>query len=419
MGRIMDWITGADLREPAPLESDPSPRGRSGADMPQDFYFGGGITPATVRSARQAERLPVYAGCVNLIDGAWVDLPVRVLSAEDLKPIGRRVPPWARPDQTDPCPGLSRSAWMSRMMRPQLTEQITAVWIMSWRDGLPWHLCPLPAQYTSFHRGFGSDGRRRAVYNPGERGDERREFDEWMGRGDPASGSEEMFLPIMHYDDGSLRGRPSWEVLGRAVGWGLAAMQHSMLSFTHPAFRSLLYLDEPEAGPDQTDDFSEKMAKHMDEAANRHRPPVSNMKMGALQLGYTAQEAQQIETMHLVVEEVCRFFVVAPQLLALPTTTWGTGQLEMRRALHLLTMPAWIKPILTALNRTLPRGQMADVDTSESLRGDLTAEATAMDKLVGGPTWTPNEGRKHFRQPPVPGGDVLNSPRATAKVEVE
>ena len=359
-----------------------------------------------------AMRLPVYSGSASLIGGAIIRLPLRVVD-RDMVPVGRQ-PPWT----TDtPADGLDAAQLKRRVARGHLIRGYVVWQIVSWRGGLPWRLKPMPSRFVTLHTTGARDERREAVYTS-RRGGVSYRFTEWLGPGDEYP-PDNRCLISMDDDDGTVEGRSTLKDLAPTVALGLAMMEHSSLVFAHPGSQNIIYLDTPvgaEPAVEEVEAFSDNIDEVMDQPTKRHKPIAVNTKIGVANLAFSPEDAQLIEARNQVVEEICRRFGIAPQLLALPTTTWGTGQVEMRRALHQLTIPAWTEPILSSLNRTLPKGQRAIFDTSEALRGDLESEATALDKLVGGPTWTPNEGRQMQGKPPIDGGDALSAPRSRIEV---
>lgn len=397
---------------PHPLENQASPDTRSDANR---FFDMQGVRSAAANirvDEDSAMRLPVYSGAASLIGGAIIRLPLRVVDRE-MVPVPRQ-PPWT----TDaPADGIDAATLKRRVARDHLVRG-RAVWqIVSWRGGLPWRLRPLPGKFVTLHTTGAQDERREAVYTS-RRGGVSYRFIEWLGPGDEMP-PDNRCLISMDDDDGTVEGRSTLRDLSPTIALGLAMMEHSSLVFAHPGSSNIVYLDTPsgaEPSVEEAEAFGEAMGEAMDRPEKRHRPIAVNARIGVANLSFSPEQEQLIEARNQVVEEVCRRFGIAPQLLALPTTTWGTGQLEMRRALHQLTIPAWTEPILSALNRTLPKGQRAIFDTSEAVRGDLESEAAALDKLVGGPTWTANEGRAMQGKPPIDGGDQLAAPRSRIEV---
>ena len=407
----------AAWERPHPLDSHL--RGQAlAADSPSDVdrFFDMDSVRAAALGIRvdedSAMRLPVYSGAAWVIGGAITRMPLRVVDA-DTRPVPRP-PPWTR---SRPCPGMDAATWKRRFSRSQLVRGFTVFRILSWRNGLPWRMEPLPTKGTTLNST--SDGDRREAIYTSRRGGTAHRFIEWMGPGDDGPGPDNRCMVCMADDDGTVEGRSTLRDLAPTIRLGLAMMDHSALVFSHPGAQNLIYLDTP-ASADQsvkgTERFAEKLGDAMNRPEKRHQPIAVNTKVGVAKLMFSPEDQQLIEARNQVVEEICRRFAIAPQLLALPTTTWGTGQLEMRRALHQLTIPAWTEQMISALNRTLPEGQHAIFDTTEALRGDLEAEAAALDRLVGGPTWTPNEGRAMQGKPPIDGGDQLSAPRSRIEV---
>lgn len=368
-------------------------------------------TAANIRVTEEnALKLPVYSGGTGLISGAIRKLPLRVVRESDRTPV-RRPPPWAT---SVPCPGMSAAAFKGLYARSQLIPGFTVFRILSWVDGRPWRLEPLPTRWT-YLNSLGQTRRREAVHSS-RRGGISVRLREWLGPGDDMP-REDRCLIVEADPDGTLTGRSTLEDLTPTIALGLAMIEHSALIFTYPSAQYLLSLKE--SAGESVEKFGEDLIEQMQREEKRHHAIVSDVMVEATRIGLTPEEAQLIPAKDHIVQEVCRRLWIAPMLLALPITTWGTGVRDARRGLHELTVPSWTAAMASGLDRCLPAGQKTVFDTTEALKGDLATEATAITKLVGGPTWTRNEGRIRQNLPVVEGGDDFLDPGAPpSKVEV-
>ena len=125
--------------------------------------------------------------------------------------------------------------------------------------------------------------------------------------------------------------------------------------------------------------------------------------------------------------ELLRFFGNVPGPLVnvlAETSVWGSGIEQMFIMWHRTAMNPYATRWEQALERKLftPVQRLRyriDFDFSWLMQGDTKTLTEMIQKTVGGPVLTPNEGRGKLNLPPVPGGDVLNLPANETTKEPE
>lgn len=95
------------------------------------------------------------------------------------------------------------------------------------------------------------------------------------------------------------------------------------------------------------------------------------------------------------------------------STVWGSGIEQMFLAWYRTGLNPYASRWEQAIEKRLMTPEQRlnwkiEFDFDALLRGDSNTQAQVMQKLVGGPVWTPNEGRAAMGKPPVEDGDKLN-----------
>jgi HK97 family phage portal protein len=124
------------------------------------------------------------------------------------------------------------------------------------------------------------------------------------------------------------------------------------------------------------------------------------------------QDAELLATRSFSVEEICRFYGVPPYMVGhtSKSTSWGTGLEQQMLAFHQLTLRPILKNIEQAIRRRLltpaERGRISiEFNVEGLLRADSQGRAEYLQKMVGGPIMSVNEGRAIEGLPPKPGCD--------------
>lgn len=139
--------------------------------------------------------------------------------------------------------------------------------------------------------------------------------------------------------------------------------------------------------------------------------------LNAVPFGMTGRDAQGVEQMKLLIEEMARFTGVPRPLLMMDDTSWGSGieQLGLYFVTYCLLpwFVAWEEAIARSLLTDAERStHYAKFNDAALLRGSLKDQAEFFAKALGGPGATgymvPNEAREKMELPPKDGGDAPN-----------
>lgn len=176
-----------------------------------------------------------------------------------------------------------------------------------------------------------------------------------------------------------------------AIASGLAADEFSSEFFTNGATPSVVVTYPQGVSPskEQQDILREQFEQRYVGKGNRHRPALLVNGGDIKPIGITPQDSQLLDTRRFNVVDVCRAFLVSPDLIGENTTSaWGTG-LEQRMIAHVKHAidPHAVK-IEQELNRKLfPRSLRLFVEFNREglLRGDSKSEAEYFSKALGGP----------------------------------
>jgi HK97 family phage portal protein len=131
-------------------------------------------------------------------------------------------------------------------------------------------------------------------------------------------------------------------------------------------------------------------------------------KVAVLEAGLTYQQltidpkdAQMLETRQYSVEQICRIFGVPPVMIGHAsngTTTWGSGIGPMVKSIE----SAVYRDLLDSKTR---KTTSVSFNMEGLLRGDSSARAEFLSKMVGSGVYLINEARAYENKAPVSGGE--------------
>lgn len=127
-------------------------------------------------------------------------------------------------------------------------------------------------------------------------------------------------------------------------------------------------------------------------------------------MSLTAVEGQMIEQLKWTAENICSTYHVPPYMIGVgPEPAAGTQDRTLRY--YMQALQSLIEDAESCLDDGLSLTDVANLgvefDIDNLLRMDTVSQADAAVKLVGGSIMTPNNGRKKFNLPPLPGGDTV------------
>lgn len=129
-------------------------------------------------------------------------------------------------------------------------------------------------------------------------------------------------------------------------------------------------------------------------------------------IGMTAVDSQLIEQLRWTVEDIARAFLVPMSKLSPPANATGKSTAQEDLYYYKQTLQIHIEAIEILLDEALGLGVApnanlgVEFDLDGLLRMDPETRANVHDKLVRAALMKPNEGRRAWDLPPVPGGDA-------------
>ena len=149
-------------------------------------------------------------------------------------------------------------------------------------------------------------------------------------------------------------------------------------------------------------------------SANTGKPLILEGGVDWVQMSFSAQDAQILQSRSFSVEDVCRWFGIPPVLVGHTekVSSWGSGIQEIIQGFVKFTLRRRLKrieqsiskQILTAADRS--RGVKVKFSIEALLRADAKTRAEFYRVMTQAGVMTINECRKLENLPPVPGGDI-------------
>jgi HK97 family phage portal protein len=146
--------------------------------------------------------------------------------------------------------------------------------------------------------------------------------------------------------------------------------------------------------------------------------PILEDGMTFVAASQTAEQLQYIEGRKLTDEEVARTYFIPPPMLGLLEKATFSNITEQRKMLYTETLGPWLKMIEDEIDLQLipdfeptnPKQFYCEFNLREKLSGSFEERADSMQKAIGAPYMTVNEGRSLDNLPPIDGGDDLVRP---------
>jgi HK97 family phage portal protein len=351
-----------------------------------------------------ALKLSTAWACINLISRSVSTMPVDVVRyGADGSRIEVATPSLLR----EPASGQSWTQWSNALMVSQLTRGNAYGWVMDTdvAGRYPTSIELLHPDQVSWRPVRRAHGSEWASFVDG------REVQRWpLG-------------PLWHLPAYTVPGSPVGlspiAYAREAIGAGLAAERFSGRFFAadgHPS--SIIYADQV-LNQEQIQGI--KTAFKNATAGNRE-PAVmgSGLKYEAIQIA--PEESQFLEAQRFSVEQVARFFGVAPEMIGAATQGSSlTYANREQRTLDFLafTLNPWIVRLEEALTALLPRPQVVKLNTNSLLRADAKTRWEVYQIGSGIKTLTRNEIRAFEDLPPLDDGDEFPEEPAPVVVAPE
>lgn len=192
------------------------------------------------------------------------------------------------------------------------------------------------------------------------------------------------------------------------IGGGLAAERFGADFFTSGAVPSAVLSSDQVLTPQQAD---EAKARFVNSASGRE-PAVLGANLRYQQIQVRPDESQFLESMRFSGEQICRLFLVAPEMIGLASSgssvTYANREQRMQDFLT-ITLGPWVARLQDTLTSLVPRGQVARVRTAALLRADIASRysvyesAARIGRMTGGRMpLTVDEMRALEDLPPLP-----------------
>jgi HK97 family phage portal protein len=164
----------------------------------------------------------------------------------------------------------------------------------------------------------------------------------------------------------------------------------------------------------QRERFNSTWVEQFSGSINAGRVPIIEGGWGLEQITMKPEDAELLATRAYSVEQICRWFGVAPAMVGHmdKTTAWGTGLEQMNLWFLTYGLRPWLRAIEQEITRSVltPPQRIvyyAEFNVDGLLRTDAEKRAAMMRSYVDGGINTPNEMRALNNDPPLPGGDQL------------
>jgi HK97 family phage portal protein len=222
---------------------------------------------------------------------------------------------------------------------------------------------------------------------------------------------------IFHIRGFSLDGRIGMSPISQAretLGIAVAA-EKSAGSFFRNGMRPSMVLKAPNFLSDtQRERFGSEWMEKFTGSINSGKIPLVEGGWALDQITMKPEDAQLLATRAWSVEQICRWYGVAPVMVGHmeKTTAWGTGLEQM----NLWFLTYGLRPILRSIEQEITRSVMTpaqriayycEFNVEGLLRTDSLGRANVMKIMVDTGINTPNEMRAKNNDPPVEGGDKL------------
>lgn len=217
---------------------------------------------------------------------------------------------------------------------------------------------------------------------------------------------------------GAMRGLNSIEYAGVSYALALAAMQYGQSWFAQGASPSYLLSTDNMLGEEEVKRIAQKFLVEHSGASNAHLPLVVNSGLKVQKIQSTPDEAQFINTLEYARLCIGAWFGLPSHLAggALDKgNLWGRTIEEQGISLENYTFSGFTVRMEEGYGRLIPSGIDVAYNTDDIQRASGADEAAVLNAKRLNTIQTPNELRvRRYRMKPLPGGDDLMAPLASA-----
>lgn len=337
---------------------------------------------------------PTVASCVNFLTRQASVLPLRVMKVngpDNRTPVTDKNDPLRKLLST-PAPRRTELHLKQWLMMPALTHGNGL--IAKFRevsDGPPVALLPVKWQYTS---AYAEQGGPVEFWSTNQTGEER------------VFPVEDSLHLAWESPFGEV-GTSPLEQLSTTVRLEDAAQRYSTSSFDHGVRPSMLITLPSEASPESATQVREAVQGTQGGVDRAFMTMVIGGGATAQPLSHTAVEAELVEQRRLNFEEVCRVYLLAPQLLGDARNASYNTMTEVKKMLYQTTLLPWLDLLTATLQGQLIDGEEEfagyeiDIDFRDQLRGTPSEELASIVQAISNGVMAVNEGRKILGMPPI------------------
>lgn len=295
-----------------------------------------------------------------------------------------------------PNPWMTSLVWLKLMMVHRLVKG-NGYSFIDWKgNGVPTQLVPMACDATHPVRANGE----LLYFLQTDNGDA--VFEPWQ---------------VLHFKGMSWDGLEGMSVIAaakEALGWGLAAREHSTRFFRNAA-RGGLLLEHPQTMDEEAQKrFVAAWEQRYAGVENAHRTVILEEGMKASKISWTPQESQFIETVSFHVRDIANFIGIPPHRLG-DTTRTSFASLEQENQSFLDDVdPDLVMIELECREKLLTETQkrtdshVIEFMREALVRADLAARGAFYSTALGGaPFMSRNEVRAQLNLNGVPGGDEI------------
>jgi HK97 family phage portal protein len=191
-------------------------------------------------------------------------------------------------------------------------------------------------------------------------------------------------------------------------------MEYGQRWFAQGASPSYLLSTDMKLGPDEVKRIAEVFMVEHSGLQSAHLPLVLDSGMRAEKISSTPDEAQYIATLDYTRSTIAAWFGLPSHLVGGANdrgNVWGKTVQEQGFQMIDFTLSGYMVPLAEAHSGWLPNGHSAAFNEHRVLHANSADLAALISANRGAGTETPNEIRiKYLDEPPIPGGDDLQTP---------
>lgn len=354
-----------------------------------------------VNSETAMRSTAVYA-CVRIISGAIASLPFPVYSVDgDTQEKARDHPAWTLLNKA-PNQLMAAGTFREVLLNSVLLRGDSFSIILRSGAGQAREILPVPTASVSPTLQGG-----RYIYRINDR-----DFQLVLDQDDV------LHIPGVGFNPKTGHSLSPIQYAGRtAIGIQLAADEYSARFYANDATPRGVLQFPGKVTPDLAKQIRERWVERFGGVANSHVPGILELGGVFEPITMSAEDTQLMEARHFQINDIARIFGVPPFLIGSTekVTSFGTGIEQMSIGFVTYTLKDHLRRIEQEVDRKIIRSDAfrAEFNVNGLLRGDAKTRGQFYRQALGGssgPGWlTQNDVRRKENEPPIDGGDVLQT----------